>query len=304
MKWYLKAFIQKFLASIPYGKDLNFLLQKRYGELRKIEIAGKIEDITRTFIEPILSKYGKLSGLKVTEIGTGWVPILPITLSLLGCYCKTVDVDRHLNIELISKTLSKIYIHLNNLSKIPNFCQESTERKIKQALQCLTLDDVLQRLNIHYIAPVNSTNLPIDTSSQDITLSRLVLNYIPLDILPDITKELYRTMKPGGLSIHRFGLFDDYASIDPNVSLVNFLKYPSWFWDKFVNNRIKYLNRARYPYYLDLFEKTGFKIVSYQTKLDERSLEALSKMKIAKEFRKYSREELATIGLTVILSKP
>lgn len=86
--------------------------------------------------------------------------------------------------------------------------------------------------------------------------------------------------------------------------MINFLKYPSWFWDRFGNHSIKYINRNRYPYYLELFENIGFHVVSFTKKLDQRSFDALSTMKIAKEFRHYSKEELATIGFTAILEKP
>ncbi len=304
MKWYLKAFIQKSLSIIPYGDNINLLLQKQYGELSSIELEDRIKEIIRTFIDPIISTHGKLSNLQITEIGTGWVPVLPITLSFLGSCCKTFDVVKHINHEVFNKTLAEVYNHLDDLAEIPGFQHENSRKKIEQALKCQNLNEALQTIGIHYIAPINTACLPIDSNSQDAVVSRLVLNYIPIDILPEVIKETFRILKHGSIAIHRFGLYDEYASIDSDVTIINFLKYPGWFWNRFVNNRIKYTNQARYPYYLDLFKKAGFEIVSYRKTVDERSLQALSTMKVAKEFRHYSKEELATTGLTVILRKP
>ncbi|HEX28845.1 TPA: class I SAM-dependent methyltransferase [Candidatus Poribacteria bacterium] len=303
-RWYLKVLIQKFLSLMPYGCALNFLLQRRYGELKEISVADKLEEIVRTFVVPILRRQGTIAGVKVVEIGTGWVPILPITLSLLGARCETFDIAKHLKTEIVIRTLAEMRRHLVILTEISGFSLRDAERKLERALGRSKVEDIMETLGIYYLAPADTTDLPVASDSRDVTVSRLVLAHIPPGILPAVLKELYRITRPGGLSIHRVNLHDEYAASDPKATSINFLRYPGWFWDRFVNNRIKYLNRARYPYYLDLFEKTGFRIVSLDRTLDKRSYNALSSMRVAREFRGYSREELATIKFTVILEKP
>jgi len=307
MKWYLKALIQKSISLIPYGINLNYFLQRRYGELNDIKIDDKIKGIIRGFATPILAEHNDLhdlSGLRVVEIGTGWVPILPVILSFLNIQCKTFDINKNLKKEIVIKTLIEVCKELEILSNIPGFPPlEDMKEKLDKALQVSKLEGILQILGIQYEAPTDTTHLPIISNSQDVTVSRSVLSSIPNKVLPRVLDELYRILKPGGLSIHSFGLQDEYASFDPNVTSINFLKYPSWFWDKFFQSRIKYCNRARYPYYLNLFKETGFNIVSFRKGLDKNSLEALSTVKIANEFRHYSEEELATVSFTVILKK-
>jgi len=313
MRWYFKASIQKLLSMLPYGRRLNLFFQEHYGELHELNIEDKLKAITRIFVTPIVEKFGGLSNLQIVEIGTGWIPVLPITLTLMGAQCKTFDVVRCLERESGIKTIAGISDHLEVLSKIANFSLQRAKEKCVKAFQAtevkveraaLPVEEILQAIGVHYNAPFDTTQLPIKSNSQDATISRLVLQHIPPQILPDVLKELYRILKPGGISIHKVNLHDEYAQVDPNVTLVNFLKYPSWFWDNFGNNPIKYVNRARYPYYLGLFENIGFRVLSLSKKLDKRSFDALSTMKIVKEFRHHSKEELATIGFTVILEKP
>lgn len=98
-----------------------------------------------------------------------------------------------------------------------------------------------------YYAPVNSTALPLDNNSQDVIVTRPVLQHIHIRFLPDMIKETWRVLMPGGIAIHRINLHDEYAQDDPNATAINCLKYPSWIWDNFINNRIKYVNQERYP---------------------------------------------------------
>jgi len=304
IRWYLKALMQRSLSLMPHGCALNFLLQKRFGELKEITVADKLEEIKKTFIAPVLDRKGTMTDIGVVEIGTGWVPILPIALSLLGARCKTFDIAEHLKTEVVAGTLIEMQRHLAIFAGTPGFSLRDARRKLEKALKGSNVKDIMKILGVYYLAPTDTTCLPIASNSQDVTMSRLVLSHIPLDVLPIVLRELYRITKPGGLSIHRVNLHDEYATCDPKVTLINFLKYPGWFWDGFVNNRIKYLNRARYPYYLALFERTGFRIVYLDKTLDKHSYNALPDMRIAREFRGYSREELATIGFTVVLEKP
>ena len=304
MKWYVKSLTQKILSLIPYGRKLNFLLQKQFGELHEINNESIIREILMEFITPIINEYGKISNLKIVEIGTGWVPILPIIISLYGGECITYDVVRHIDREILIKTLIFIREHLNIILPSTDLSSENIEEKLNKAIQASSIEDVLQILGLQYIAPFDTTQLPTDDSSQDVVISRLVLSSIPAGILPEVLSDLFRITKPGGLSIHTFGLHDEYASIDPSVTMINYLKYPTWFWDKFINNRIKYSNRARYPYYLNLFNKTGFTVISFDKIIDESSFKALASMKVSKEFKNYSKEELATVRLSVILRRP
>jgi ubiquinone/menaquinone biosynthesis C-methylase UbiE len=301
MKWYIKAVIHKILSLTPFDKKINRFFQEYCGELRCPVIA--LDEIKRVYTDPIIQKFGKIADIKIVEIGTGWVPVLPFMLSLMGAKCKSFDVYRHLKEKIVLKTLDGISNQINFYPEAYKISPQILE-KIDRASSCKRVDEIMEIIGVDYIAPVDTRNLPLKSESQDVTVSRLVLQHISPYILKDILKEQLRILKRGGISIHRVNLHDEYAGTDPKVTIVNFLKYPSWLWDRFGNNSIKYINRARYPYYIELFKNTGFRIVSLKKILDKRSFDALEKLNIDKEFKQYSREELATVSFSVILEKP
>ena len=160
MKWYFKASIQKFLSMFPYGRNFNFFLQKHYGELRELNIEDNLRGIMLRFVNPIAEKFcDGLSGLQIVEIGTGWVPVLPVTLALMGAQCKTFDVVRHLEKERVIKTIAGISDHLEALSKTADFSLQKAEEKCRKALQtaevkveraALPVEEILQTKGIAF----------------------------------------------------------------------------------------------------------------------------------------------------------
>jgi hypothetical protein len=60
-------------------------------------------------------------------------------------------------------------------------------------------------------------------------------------------------------------------------------------------NAQQYQNRLRHFQYAEMFKKVGFAILFEERRLDARSLDALSKMTLARKFRCLSAEELACI---------
>ncbi len=247
---------------IPYGRNLNFFLQKHFGQIREINIEDKIRQM-QEFSDPILQRFGSLSGLRITEIGTGWAPVLPIALSLTGARCRTFDVVRHLRKDILANVLTGIAGHLDFLSRIGGCSLESVSQRYRKLSQEGEVGDILKTIHVHYTAPVDTRFLPIEDGSEDVLVSRLVLQHIPPKNLPDVVRETYRILKPGGIAIHSINLHDEYAMahVDQDITLVNFLKYPSWFWEHFGNNSVKYVNRSRYPYYLEVVETAGFRIL-------------------------------------------
>jgi len=300
MKWYYKAILQKMLSIVPCGFCINDFLQESMGKLSSFNAMESMEEIKKLFIKPMIEKFGICSGLKILEIGTGWTPVLPTLLYLMGNECISFDKFKHLRNKRFSFVLKNVISNISHLNDIPGFNLD------------LVLDNY-KKIHINdkkdidtgwkYIAPINTTKLPVENSSQDVVVSRLVLQHIPKKTLPCIIGETYRVLKEGGIAIHKINLHDEYAQDDTGRSAINFLRFPSWFWNNFVNNSIKFVNQDRYPYYLKLFNHSGFRIVAVHKKIDDESYRSIYEMKIAKEFEGYSKEELATVGIIVILEK-
>ncbi|MEM9490053.1 MAG: class I SAM-dependent methyltransferase, partial [Myxococcota bacterium] len=270
------------------GRKINRVLQERFGELAEDHIESRTGDITREYIDPITGHFGTIDGLSAVEIGTGWVPILPVALGLQGATCWTCDVVRHLDSATTLDTIRRVAQVLGRSDAVPP--------DLSDELAVCPVADILRRVGVNYEAPTDTTRLPIASETQDVTVSRAVLQMIPPVALRPVLAELYRVTKPGGLSIHKVHLHDEYTQGDPGVTLINFLKYPDWVWDNFGNNDIKYINRARFPDYIRTIESVGFRVVEFlEHVIDERAVEALDsgQLVVDREFRRYTHEELA-----------
>jgi SAM-dependent methyltransferase len=304
MKWQTKALIQGTLSLLPFGGDLHLLLQKRFGGLRSFDPEASLLPVIKRFIAPLQGHFGRVEGLSVLEVGTGWIPTLPIALGLLGARCRTYDVARHLDARHAEKTLRGVAPILDRGLQQEGVAARVRPPRLERLGPDSTLDDVLGLVRVHYEAPVDTLRLPVAAGSQDAVVSNLVLQHVPPRALPRLLSELHRALRPGGIALHRVNLHDELASVDPEASPIHFLKHPDWLWERFGNNAIKYVNRARYPAYLRAFEGAGFEVRRVETRVDPRAVESLQTMKVAERFRECTVEELATVALWVCLQKP
>jgi SAM-dependent methyltransferase len=300
MKWQLKAAAQAIFGLLPGGHRVNLVFQKRFGELAHYDPAQELEPILRVFVKPLVVRFGTLRGLRVLEIGTGWTPTLPVTLGLLGADVRTFDVVRHLEHE---RTL---HIVRELRDALP---AALAAHGIAPELRCValgtddTLECLLEGIGVTYEAPVDSRHLPCEAESAQAIVSNRVLQHVPREALVDVLRELARTLAQDGIAIHRVNLHDEYASVDGRVSAINFLRYPPWIWERFVNNRIKYLNRERYPFYLRRFAEAGFEVRELVCRVDGDAMERIHELEVDREFSHYTAEELCTTGMRVVLEK-
>lgn len=78
MNWRLRALLLRLMATAPGGLGLYQWLQRRYGthhqpgeRLRKIRLQCDLARLIRS--------HGRdLDGAELVEVGTGWVPLVPL----------------------------------------------------------------------------------------------------------------------------------------------------------------------------------------------------------------------------------
>jgi hypothetical protein len=68
-------------------------------------------------------------------------------------------------------------------------------------------------------------------------------------------------------------------------------------------NSLNYQNRLRHPEYIEMLHKAGFRLVREEPYVDEASLRDLTQIRLAERFRKFSREDLATIESLLLAVK-
>jgi hypothetical protein len=304
LNWKYKAVLQAILSVMPFGESINYKLQKinKSHDIKNIDnyIGG---NCIETFNK--LSKYGfNIKGSTILEVGTGWNPIFPILFWLMGAdKIYTIDHVRHVRVAQVKNTLTRIKKLLPLISTSFSISMDELNSKLK----CINTDNdlvpLLESMNIEYIAPSDASRVNIPNNSLDLYFSYAVFEHVPEKVVKDITSEALRTLKQGAFYYNHIGLHDHYVSFDSKISKVNFLKYPEFIWSILAKNKITYLNRLRNSEFKHIIKNSGFEIVAVDASIDKADLEILKNIKLAKKFKKFDVEDLATTATTIIAKK-
>ncbi len=303
MHWKIKGAIQKVLSGIPGGKRLNDRLQLSAG-LRNFEenVGAKVADWTQT-CQYLRDVQFAIPGAAIVEIGAGWYPVLPTCFSLAGARSiKTYDIQRHINPTLTARALKTMETHLDEIAKYCVSEPADTAGKLRKLIQAGSIDELLRLTGIEYYAPGDARQTGLQPNSVDLVYSNSVFEHVPKTAILEILRESQRILKPGGLALHNVGCNDHYAFVDPSISFVNFLRFSESEW-RLWNNSLQYQNRLRAPQFLDLASEAGLKVIYKRTHVRPGSREALAQFTVAREFRQFQPEDLATTSLDFICQK-
>ena len=266
MNWRVKGIVQKVLSATPGGVQVNDWLQRTAGGLRNFDdhIAGKLEDY-RIIVSHMEEAGVPVKGARCMEIGTGWIPVLPVCLLRDGAaQCITLDLNRHLD--------------------------EKLTRRFAGNNEALAID---------YRAPADATATGLPDNSVDVVFSNSVLEHVPREIILRMMQETRRILRPGGIAVHSVGCNDHYRHFDKTISPVNYLRYSDRQW-RLWNNDLQYQNRLRPQDFLEIVRQAGLEIVM---KKSNSIPEAIKDLPIADEFRRYSPEQLAAVSLDFVARK-
>lgn len=310
MYWKLKATIQNAVSLLPSGAsyDAYYWIQRHFGGLRRVDpscgLFAGIETwkrIQRRGCSPL--------GKVFLEVGTGRVPLVPLSYWLMGAESTiTIDLNPYLKGELIAELMRCIIekekeilglfgslINRKRLDVLMNFA-----KKINP-----TVDEFLNLCHIMYIAPADAANTLLPERHVDFHTSYTVFEHIHKNILINILKEGNRIIKDNGLFVHRIDYSDHFSHSDKKISSINFLQYSDDEWEKYAGNRYMYMNRLRHDDYLTLFISAGQKIVEVESDTDQRSEELLSTERfiLNERFRSKPKEVLAISGAWIVAEK-
>lgn len=306
MDWRVKGVLQKTLSIVPGGTALNSHLQLRLGDLRNFEknVDIKVGGDWLTLMGYLRRAHVPVADLEILEIGSGWHPALPLCFSLAGVRsCRTYDIVRHMSPELTFRMLDRLEAHLPKIADAARLNKHRVEWAYAELKLAKTLDDLLRRARVHYMAPGDAAATGLAEGSVDMVYSNSVLEHVHPQILPRLMTESMRILRPGGVAAHCVACNDHYAHFDRKISFVNFLRYGEGMW-KLWNNDLNYQNRLRKSDFLSIVNEAGFEVVQLNTTVRKGVREALAGMKVAKPFQRYSMEDLETTSVDFIARKP
>jgi hypothetical protein len=300
----MKGVVQKSLSYMPGGQHLNDYLQKTVGGLR--EFGSNITTKVNNWIRSVryLQDVGfNVRGATLVEIGTGWYPTLPVCFSLVGVErVMTYDTVRHMDSALTFRMLALLEGHLDSIAEVSGVCSEEVRSRYNGLLQAKSVDALLKLARIEYYAPANARVTSLVSNSVDLVFSNSVMQQIPKDVIRGLMNESVRILRPGALALHNVGCSDQYGFADRGISFVNYLQYSESEWRKW-NNSLQYQNRLRASEFLDLAADAGLEVVCKHTAVRPGTCEALSRLKIAAEFKRFSKEDLAITTIDFVSRK-
>jgi SAM-dependent methyltransferase len=252
-----------------------------------------------------LSNVGfRVSGARLMEIGTGWHPALPLCFILAGARSiATFDIVRLLGETEIYRLLGSLDMHVPRIAELAGENAATIHTRLVELRRTKNLGELLSKSCIEYFAPADGRATGLMPASIDLVYSNSVLEHVPREVICGLMEESFRVLKPGGLVLHNVGCNDHYAFFDKSISFVNFLQYGEREW-RIWNNPIQYQNRLRAPEFVDLAIQAGFEIIGKRTHVRPGTMEALAHLRIAPQFNRFTRDEVAATTVDFIGRKP
>jgi hypothetical protein len=300
MNWKTKAAIQNAIAVLPAPASYaaHYWLQRRFGSLRKFNVLARM--VAGVEMWRRIRQLGhRPAGKRFFELGTGWIPCVPVALWLMGARkVVTVDLNPYLKPEL-----------LRELVRFVAGNREAVEAAFGELLDPARLDELirladspaapatslLELCQIEYRAPVDAAGTGLPDGAVDYYVSYNVLEHVEREAMTRIFHEGNRIVKGDRLFVHRIDYSDHFSHSDRSISAINFLQFSDSRWDRYAGNRIMYMNRMRHDGYRELFRSCGHEILLEQPDSDPSVLELLrsGRLRPDKRFRGIPDEILA-----------
>ena len=296
-KWVVKAVVQKGISIFPNKEKVNYFFQKHvtkgailnddYFELKLVHARDHIQYFEKYKGDEIQSK-------NVLELGTGWFPIIPISLFLTGFdRIVSVDTQKWLSKQKIMDALLRFRAwkdsgQLKSYLQIDPNRWEVIKHIIKDA-DHLSLEDICTKMNFSFLIE-DARNLPFEKESFDFICSNNTFEHIPKAILKGILIEFKRLVKKQGVMSHFIDLSDHFAHFDKSITIYNFLRFSPIEW-KWIDNSIQPQNRLRFVDYENMYHQLGIEYAKEQIRPG--NLDNLNDLVIHKSFHGYSKAELA-----------
>lgn len=248
-------------------------------------------------------------GCSAVEIGSGWVPIVPLVMWLCGQeLCHTYDISRLLKRSLLVRSLRQLGTQkrvesLLQTDRHKARCRERAGVLAELARSRSGTEAILSRCGIQYHAPEDAAATGLPSATMDLVYSNTVLEHVHPEVLSVMFAEAFRILRPGGHMAHLIDLTDHFSHGDPSISQIHFLRYSEAAFARY-NSPFLYQNRLPARRWREIMEGAGFEIRLWQPRRSERILQILPSFPLDSGFTHLSAEELSISSLCVVARRP
>ena len=306
-RWLIKAAVQGAISLTPMKHQLNTLLQRRVSrsyDLTEAVFSEKLAAAQQHYCNAAEFVGGPVDRARALEIGTGWHPVVPVSLAACGWHVTTIDISPLMTLETLSAVVDR-FVAAEDAGTLPNLLPgvspdgvarlRSAQQFIRgSGTHTLALNTAADILGITVV--VGDVG-EISLAPVDLVVSNNTFEHIPPDLLLTLLQTCRAHLAAGGVMSHFIDLRDHYSYVDASVSPLNYLRFSSGRW-RWLNNSLHYQNRLRPSAYLALHEAAGLRVVDSRPELAP--LSELARVPVAPEFQGFAPEELRTLSLWVV----
>lgn len=213
-------------------------------------------------VSRFMDKYQGLSdGDRVLELGTGFVHWNSIVVKLFADVQLTMfDVVDDRLWKAFPRYVSELRRSLPTLG-LPVQREAPAEAILERLLLARSFEEAYEVLGADYVIDRDGSLESLESGSYAMLVSLNVLEHLRAEIAPQVVAETYRLLRPGGYAMHQFDLTDHYSHFDPAMSPKNYLRFAPATWDRWLNNRVMYINRIQRPDWDAMLERAKFEIL-------------------------------------------
>jgi hypothetical protein len=295
MNWKLKAHSLALLSRLPAGRGTYHWMQRVLGTTNL-----QVDESIRRSLEVITlarEAGANLADGTWLEVGTGWRPLLPFVLFLIGVKrIITLDVNPWLTERYAFETFAALEGQLERLAAETGQPAVEVRSRYQRIRQCGSRPaGLLQACHIEYRCPADAGATGLPDKSADVVCSSNVLEHITPFELSRIHRESFRILREDGLAVHRLNPADHFSHVDSSITGANFLRYSEAQWRWYGGTGLAYHNRLRCPQHERLLTEAGFGIEISRVRTDERTVVAIvsGALPVHRDFSGFSAEELA-----------
>jgi len=301
-KWQRRVLIYKLFGALPYGNRLFDLVRSTVGLNRNFDLSRRHYSMVE--MSYMLAQAGKsVENKHLLEIGAGWHPLLPALFYGMGAtQIVMTDIVKHIRQSNVEQTLDYLIVHSAEIASIVGVpANQLTTRWRELYPNHKAWIKLWNSKGIIYKAPFNLLNIP--ANSVDMIYSNSCLSYIPVSALEKIFAESARILKLGGWIAHNLMPYDDYATNDPSITPLNFLRYDATTWERIGNCALHYQNRCRPLFYQELAQHNGLQILFSEKRQHHLNAIMLDRSQLDEDFRDLPTDELLCAHFLMVAEK-
>jgi hypothetical protein len=293
MQWQLKAITQKFVSLLPYSREVNYLLHRYVtvgADLPEAFVLDKLHHASQHLKSQQQFGKVKLSEATVLEIGTGWYPVVPMALMLMGAKrIFTADIHPLYSANSINQSIHAL-LRLADQNKLeallPGFHRDKLLR-LQQALHAQSAASKMQILHlcpVCFIKPFQSLN----KGPFDLIVSNNTLQFVEPTQIANLLDSLQRAMALRAVISLAIDYTDEFSHADSRIGPFHFLRFSKAQW-RFWSNSLNAPNRLRHIDYRRIF--TSKFVLMEEALIMEEPL-ILKKTILHPDFLHYKEDEL------------